>query len=176
MSDDRVAAPRPVSDRMHPWLAVVANAMELLGLALFVAVLVVTLLQVIARYLEIALPWTEELARILFLAAMMLGIAVAIRRRDHIVVDFLFGKWPARTQAAALIVFDCAILLLLAIWLDGARRLLTLNLGSSFITVPWIPVSALYAVEAFAIAFMMLFVFADLIVQVRRYRGEGVEP
>jgi TRAP-type C4-dicarboxylate transport system permease small subunit len=170
MSDDHRPAQDDVSGRPSSWLALVAKAIELVGLVMFVAVLLVTLLQVLARYLEISLPWTEELARILFLAAMTLGIAVAIQRREHIVVDFLLGRWPARTQAAALIAFDCAILLLLAIWLDGARRLIALNLGSSFITVPWIPVSALYAVEACAIALMMLFVSADLIVQTRRYR------
>ena len=173
MSDEHIAAPSTGSSRLPFWLALIAKAMEFVGLVMFVAVLVVTLLQVIARYLEIALPWTEELARILFLAAMMLGIAVAIQRREHIVVDFLFAKWSARTQATTLIIFDCAILLLLAIWFDGARRLLTLNLGSSFITVPWIPVSALYAVEASAIAIMILFVFADLIAQARRRRGEN---
>ena len=173
MSDDHLAARGSASGRHFPWLAPIAKAIELVGLIMFVAVLVVTLLQVIARHLEISLPWTEELARALFLAAMMLGIAVAIQRREHIVVDFLLGRWSARTQATTLIVFDCAILLLLAIWLDGARRLMTLNLGSSFITVPWIPVSALYAVEACAIALMMLFVFADLIVQARARRSGG---
>src|SRR5262245_16018056 len=135
MSDDHHAARSNVSSRQRSWLVRISKAIELLGLAMFIAVLVVTLLQVIARHLEVSLPWTEELARILFLAAMMLGIAVAIQRREHIVVDFLLGRLSARTQANTQIAFDCVILLLLAIWFDGARRLMTLNLGSSFITV-----------------------------------------
>ena len=176
MSDDPVAAPSTMGSRPYSRLAFIASAVEVLGLMMFVAVMVVTLLQVIARHLEIALTWTEELARVLFLASIMLGIAVAIQRRQHIVVDFLLANRSARTQAATLIVFDCAILLLLAIWLDGARRLLTLNIGSSFITLPWLPVPALYAVEACAIVIMILFVLADLMVQVRRYKGEGGAP
>jgi TRAP-type C4-dicarboxylate transport system permease small subunit len=127
---------------------------------------------VFARYLHIAFDWTEELARILFLGSMMIGIALAIRRREHIVVDFLFATRSRRTQAVLSILFDAATLVLLAIWMRGALRLMQLNVGTTFVTVPWLPVSALYAVEAFGIGLMALFVVADLIRQGQVLREE----
>lgn len=169
MPDDENGA--AAGGRLTGLLGLVTGVVEVLGLAAFAAVIVVTLLQVLARYLQISLTWTEELARILFLAAMMASIAVSIHRREHIVVDFLFARWAPRTRAGMSIIFDAATLLLLAIWLDGARRLLTLNSSATFISVPWIPVPALYGVEAAAIALMMVLVFADLLVQVRTYKS-----
>lgn len=157
---ESVAGRRPL-----PFLGTLDRIAEIIALAAFATMMGATLLQVIARYLHIALDWTEELARILFLASMMIGIAIAIRRREHIVVDFLFAAISRRAQAVLSILFDLAIFVLLAIWMRGALRLMTLNAGTTFVTVPWLPVSALYAVEAFGIALMMLFVAADLVRQ-----------
>lgn len=149
--------------RPVPYLDILTGVVEGVALAAFIAMMVCTLLQVFARYLHFALDWTEELARILFLGAVMIGMAVAIRHREHIVVDFVFARLSARAQAAASVVFDIAILVLLVVWLRGALWLLQLNLGTTFVTLPWLPVSWLYAVEAFGIALMILFVGADLV-------------
>jgi TRAP-type transport system small permease protein len=157
--------------RPLPFLGAIDRAVEAIAVTAFIVMMVATLLQVAARYLHVAIDWTEELARILFLCSIMLGIALAIRRREHIVVDFLYGALSRRTQAGFSIGFDLAILGLLAIWLRGALRLMSLNAGTSFVTVPWFPVSLLYAIEAAAIGLMMAFVTADLVRQVQVLRG-----
>jgi len=151
--------------RPIPCLGILERISEIAALAAFIVVMLSTLLQVVARYLHIALDWTEELARVLFLGAIMIGIAVALRRREHIVVDFAFGRLSPRSQAVASVMFDVAILALLLVWLRGALLLLQLNLGTTFVTLPWLPVSWLYAVETFSIVLMILFVTADLLRQ-----------
>lgn len=169
---EQIDAKAVVERRPSPFLRALDALTEAAALAAFVVMIGATLLQVFARYLHIALDWTEEFARILFLASMMVGIALAIQRREHIVVDFLFATQSRRTQAVLSILFDAATLGLLAIWMRGALRLMSLNAGTTFVTVPWLPVSALYAVEAFGIGLMMLFVAADLIRQVQ-VLGQG---
>jgi TRAP-type C4-dicarboxylate transport system permease small subunit len=136
---------------------------EGLALLVFTGVIVITLLQVLARYvLQIPLPWTEELARTLFVASMMVGIALAARRHEHIVVDFLFVRLSARGKAAASIAFDAAILLLLAAWLRGAILLVGVNAGATYVSLPWLRVAHLYTTEAAAIVLMMVFILADI--------------
>jgi TRAP-type transport system small permease protein len=152
----------------NPLLRGFDHLLEAIGVVGFVGMMLATLLQVLARYLEISIDWTEELARILFLASIMLGIAIAIRRRQHIVVDFIYAAASPRAQRILSIGFDLAILVLLAIWLRGALRLMQLNAGTTFVTVPWLPVSFLYAVEAFGVALMIVFVLADLTTRTRR--------
>jgi TRAP-type transport system small permease protein len=144
---------------------------EALAIAAFVLMMVATLLQVAARYLQVSMDWTEELARILFLGAMMLGIAVAIRRREHIVVDVVYVKLSPPARAALQAAFDLGILLLLITWLRGASRLMQLNAGTTFIMLPWVEVSYLYAVETAAIGLMIVLVVADMLRRVRQLAG-----
>jgi TRAP-type C4-dicarboxylate transport system permease small subunit len=155
------------------WLG---RGLEAVGLLGFVAMMLATLLQVFARYLEISIDWTEELARILFLTSIMIGIAIAIPRRQHIAVDFIYAAVSPRTQAALSLGFDLATLLLLIVWLRGAWRLMGLNAGTTFVTVPWLPVSFLYGVEVFGVALMIVFVLADLSTRVRALRAGGTSP
>lgn len=164
-------APRP-----NPWLGGLDHILEAVGLFGFVAMMLATLLQVLARYLQISIDWTEELARILFLTSIMIGVAIAIRRGQHIAVDFVYATASPRKQAALSVGFDLLTLLLLAIWLRGAWRLLGLNQGTTFVSVPWLPVSFLYGVEAFGVALMIVFVVADLARRVQALRPRRSAP
>jgi TRAP-type C4-dicarboxylate transport system permease small subunit len=146
----------------------IATAIEVVGLVLFVAVMLATLLQVFARYAHIPIPWTEEFARTAFLASVMLGIALATYLREHIVVDFLFVRLSQRGQARLWIFFNVGILLLLIVWLRGAWRLFEINTDATFVTLPWLSVSWLYGIEAFSILLMIFFVLADLVEQTGR--------
>lgn len=150
-------------DRGHGPLEWFTDSVEAVALAAFIVMMGATLLQVAGRYLEISMDWTEELARLLFLAAIMLGIAVAIRRREHIVVDVIYLRMPRGVRAAFDVLFDLGILLLLATWLRGAWRLMLLNSGTTFVMLPWIEVAYLYAVEAAAIVLMIVYVLADAV-------------
>ena len=143
------------------------RAAEAIGMLLFVLVMLITLLQVGARYAHVPIPWTEEAARILFLASIMIGIAIAVRRHEHIVVDFMFGKFSFRTQALLTMAFDLLILVLLIIWLMGAWRMMNLNATASYVTLPWLPVSTIYAVEAASIVLAGIFVLEDLLIRFR---------
>jgi TRAP-type C4-dicarboxylate transport system permease small subunit len=143
-------------------LGLIDTSVEIVAVSAFVVMMLATLLQIVVRYLQVPIDWTEELARTLFLCSIMLGIALAIRRRDHIVVDFIYAGLTQQAKAKLSILFDLATLLLLATWLRGALRLMELNVGASFVMLPWFPVSVLYGIEAGAVALMILFVVIDL--------------
>jgi TRAP-type C4-dicarboxylate transport system permease small subunit len=70
-------------------------------LSLFLAAtLFLSFLQVIARYLfQVSTPWSEELARLLFVWGVFLGAAVGVRRDLHTRVDFVFRKLPPGLSA-----------------------------------------------------------------------------
>ncbi len=162
--------------RPNPLFAWLDHLLEAAGLFGFVIMMLATLLQVLARYLEVSIDWTEELARILFLASIMIGIAIAIRRGQHIAVDFIYAARSPRVRAVLSIGFDLAILVLLAVWLRGALRLMGLNAGTTFVTVPWLPVSFLYGVEALGVGLMILFVLADLLRHVQMLSPRSAAP
>ena len=167
-------APSPVPRGLR-LLQTVENGIEAIALFGFVVMMLVTLLQVVARYvLHISLPWTEELARTLFLTTMMVGIALAVRRREHIAVDFLFLRLPVSVQVKVHIVFAVGILLFLAVWLRGALRMADVNQMATYVSLPWLRVATTYQVEVAAIALMIVYVLIDLACRVRAVRkGEA---
>ena len=68
--------------------------------SLLFALLVVGALQVTSRYTGlIFVPWTEEVARLLFVWVVWIGAAAAAFRGSHIRFDFLVERLPRSMRA-----------------------------------------------------------------------------
>ncbi len=68
------------------------------GLLLFV-LLVVGFLQVVSRYTGLMfIPWTEEVARLLFVWVVWVGAAAGLIRGGHIRFEFVVERLPARIR------------------------------------------------------------------------------
>lgn len=64
-----------------------------------VVMIVVTLAQVIARYVVASpLPWSEELARYCFVWIVFLGGALGLARGVHLGVDIFVNRLPSRVR------------------------------------------------------------------------------
>jgi TRAP-type C4-dicarboxylate transport system permease small subunit len=138
----------------------------------FIGMLLATGGQVLFRYvLKISVPWTEELARILFILSMFLGIAIAIREKEHIVVNFLFKKLNIRAQAIGHIVFDAAIFILLCFLARGTVSMIRIMWNSYMIALDWIRTAYLYMGEFIAILFMMFYVILQTLENVETLRS-----
>ncbi|MBW1960935.1 MAG: TRAP transporter small permease [Deltaproteobacteria bacterium] len=133
--------------------------LEAVTMAGFIGMLLSTGGQVLFRYaLRISVPWTEELARILFILTMFFGIAIAIRENEHIVVDFLFKKLNRRFQAIGQILYHSAILILLCFMARGTIAMTKMTWDSYMIALDWIRTGYLYFGEFLAVLCMMLYV------------------
>jgi TRAP-type transport system small permease protein len=139
------------------------NFIVIVAMIGFIGMLLATGGQVLFRYvLRIPVPWTEELARILFTQSMFLGIAVAIREKNHIIVDFLFKKLPLRSQTIGRIVFDVAILLLLFLLANGTITMAQITWNSYMIALSWVRTAYLYIGELITVVFMMFYVLLEI--------------
>lgn len=66
----------------------------------FGMMLLVMAIQVIARYaLGVAVPWTDEVSRYLFLAEIFLGSVLALRYQEHIRITVVTDLLPASASA-----------------------------------------------------------------------------
>ena len=84
---------------------------EIIGGALLVVLCCAATLQVVWRYLFAnPLAWTEEFATIVFAWVVFLGAALALKQRDHFVIEAAIGLLPraprllARRLAVALVL------------------------------------------------------------------------
>ena len=154
--------------KKNRFLDLVEKAVVILAMAGFIGMLLAAGGQVMFRYvLKIAVPWTEELARALFVLSMFFGMAVAIRGKDHIVVDFLFKRLSVRKQALGRIVFDGAILILLCFLARGTVTMTRLMWDSYLISLDWIRTGYLYIGELVAVLLMMLYVVLEILENLR---------
>ncbi|AOF52629.1 C4-dicarboxylate ABC transporter permease [Rodentibacter caecimuris] len=86
---------------------------EWIGGALFLVIFCILIAQILSRQVfHSPLIWSEELTKLLFVYVGMLGISVAIRKQDHVYIDFLTNLMPAKVRKLSntfvqLIIFAC---------------------------------------------------------------------
>lgn len=109
---------------MKRLLKVLETISEHLATGCFVAFFLVVLLQISYRYLlNLPLTWSEEAARALNIWAVFLGVAVAVRRGQHLRVDLLdsyLARRLPRVQLALHVLTTGLSLLLVGVLLRGA--------------------------------------------------------
>lgn len=87
---------------MRRWLQKSANA---LGGGLFLAMFVVFLVQITARFaFNKPLPWTDEAAVILYIWVIMWSAAAVVPEREHVVFDLVWNSVGRRARQAMRIV------------------------------------------------------------------------
>lgn len=101
--------------------------------ALLAVVVVITLAQVVARYLlGSSLVWSEELNRLLHLWLVMLAAA----RAAHLRIGLLEDRLPPRARAVLDLVLAALSLGLLALMIRGGLRLAALTRSDMFTSIP----------------------------------------
>ena len=130
------------------------------GVALvgFCGMLLSTWAQILFRKLAISVDWTEELARILFITSVFLGIAIGVAEKRHIVVDFLLNRLPPRLRALVGAMFHAVILVFLIFLLRGAAAMVSVTWESYMIAISWLRTGYLYLIECIAIVLTMIYV------------------
>ncbi|OOF48676.1 C4-dicarboxylate ABC transporter permease [Rodentibacter genomosp. 1] len=75
---------------------------EWIGGALFLVIFCILIAQILSRQVfQSPLIWSEELAKLLFVYVGMLGISVAVRKQEHVYIDFLTNLMPERIKKIA---------------------------------------------------------------------------
>jgi TRAP-type C4-dicarboxylate transport system permease small subunit len=83
---------------------------------LMMAMVALTLLQVISRYaLNAAFPWTEELARIDLIYLTFIGSIVAFQRRQHLKIEIVVHALPRGARRWLRVIVDLASMLVLGV-------------------------------------------------------------
>lgn len=102
------------------WIGYVSDGLDRVArglVAVLVGVMSVILIaQVFFRYaLQNSLPWSEEVARYLFVWASLLGASIALRLHFHPGLTLLVDRLPGRVRAAVNLVAHGLVLVLLVV-------------------------------------------------------------
>ena len=78
---------------------------EIFLVILMVLAVAIVAAQVVTRYvLKVALPWSEEIARYLFLWLTWVGASYATKERKHVSIDLVYEKMPQAGKRVCTIV------------------------------------------------------------------------
>ena len=87
---------------MRVWLKRGADAV---GVCLFAALFLTFIVQITARFVfDRPLPWTDELAVILYVWVILWAAAFMVPAKDHVVFDLLYNTMGPRTRRGMLLV------------------------------------------------------------------------
>ncbi len=121
-------------------LKIVRRLDDVLACMLIATITVITIGAVFMRYIVgNPLQWVEELVIALFIWAIMLGSAAAMKRRQHVSIDVLTSLLPVRYQHYSALLNDVIMIGALSLfgWLGwelalGAEEKITPILGISY--------------------------------------------
>lgn len=153
-------------------LRLLDRTVETVATAAFIVMFAAALAQVLFRYvLQIPVPWTEELARVLFTWAMLLGIALAIRTGEHIRVEALADRLPPRASILLELAFQLLIVLFLLMLARGTLRMMDVTWNNYLIALGWMRTGYLYLAQLIAIGLMLLYLALRIADGVRALGG-----
>jgi tripartite ATP-independent transporter DctM subunit len=104
---------------------------DYLSLGLFWALAFVVFLQFFTRYvLNSSLGWTEEIARVLLVAASLMGSALSIRKNSHISVEFFYRYLSPRGGRILSTVVDVLRVVFFIVLIIACHRLASRTFGA----------------------------------------------
>jgi TRAP-type C4-dicarboxylate transport system permease small subunit len=143
-----------------------ARGLEILTIALFVALTLDVLWGVVSRYiLGHQSRWTEEIAVYLLVWVSLLGAALMYRDRGHLGVDYFVSKLHPDAQRVAAVIAELAVILFAGFTLVyGGGLLVVRTLGTGQITpaMGW-QVGYLYSVVPLSGIFIVGFAVEHLL-------------
>ena len=160
---------------LREWRRKCFAAMEAILFVLVLALLALIALQVFTRYvLQAALPWTEEVARMLLVWTVMLGAAVAMERKQHYTITVLSSNFRGVTGMVVLLVTNVLGLVFLAALVRYGFDYAAANVKTVYISTQ-VSRSWIYLAMPFGAAIMGISLILHSI-EVALNRGKGQAP
>jgi TRAP-type C4-dicarboxylate transport system permease small subunit len=117
---------------------ILLNLEEFLSCALFLVMCISVALGVLARFFDLALVWTDELARYSFIWSVLLGTVVVFKQKKHIAVDLMESVFPEKMTKVIHVLIHVALLILFLILLRYGWMLTqqTWNVPTTSLEIP----------------------------------------
>jgi TRAP-type C4-dicarboxylate transport system permease small subunit len=114
------------------------NLEELLSSLLFTIMCISVALGVFARFFELSLVWTDELARYTFIWSVLLGSVVVFKHKKHIVIDFIGNIFPKTINVTIQVLIHIGLLFLFYILIKHGwvLTLQTWNVPTTSLQIP----------------------------------------
>jgi|GEM_PF-620606 len=145
---------------MEKTYKVYLRSVEILCVALLLAILSCMVIQITCRILQISQSFTEELARICFCIMVFVGSPLALAEGVHIVVDMVVKHFSPMGGRIVNIIDSIFIDAFSVFCIRGMSTMLTANKATLAVSLPWLRMNAVYLL--IDISFFCLFVVSTI--------------
>ena len=125
----------------------------------FLVVFVTFMMTIICRYvLRFAIPWSYEVSILGYMYCMFFGSGIALKRAEHVVFSLLYDKLPPIGQLICKLVYNAALVVLIAIiFVPCLNSLMASTMTTGILKMPYKAVFAPFLWMLFECAFRCLF-------------------
>jgi TRAP-type C4-dicarboxylate transport system permease small subunit len=118
--------------------------------------IVLTLTQVFMRYiLKISIPWTEEVARLLYGILIFSGVVLLEAENNQIKTTFLLEKLPKKVHYVIQLLINVASMILCGSLIYGATKMVKSSWSITLGSLPWLSSAVTYIVIIVCMPFVI---------------------
>lgn len=150
---------------------------EIFLVILMIAAVAIVAAQVITRYvLKVSLPWSEEIARYMFLWLTWVGASYATKERKHVSIDIIYAKLPKAGKTVCTIISTVVWLIFLGMMFYLSFRLTkSVASGGQVAVGSGIPMWIPYASIPTGMGLMLFRLIQNCVHDLRGAKKEGGE-
>ena len=125
----------------------------------FLVVFITFMMTIFCRYvLRFAIPWSYEVSILGYMYCMFFGSGIALKRDEHVVFSLLYDKLPPAGKLACKLIYNAALIVLIAIvFVPCIRSLMASTMKTGILKMPYKVVFAPFMWMLFECAFRCLF-------------------
>ena len=143
------------------------KAMEYAAALLMFSLFMIVFIQVVFRYvIQASLPWTEEMARYLFVWLIFVTTSLCVRKQVHLGIDFLTVRFPDWVQRH-LYILSLILSLIFSIFVVMEGYDLLSRSGNQISPMLHIPMSFVYVVIPLSYATICLLLLVQIVQSLR---------
>lgn len=133
------------------------KSIEYVGSALLLLVTLISIVQVILRYVfDYAIIWGEEGSRFLFIWVVMLGAVLGLSQGKHMIIKVIPSHLPPKVAAWIALPLQLLALVFLCVVAFKGLALLSLTKNDYYVTLPF-PVMYAYLAAVVGAALMIFY-------------------
>lgn len=114
----------------------VNKILYVIGGIFFILMLLVMVVQIVARSTKISISWTEEAGRLCFMYVVFIGAAIATNNGSHLAIDTVLAKTTGIGRKIFEIGINLVCLSVQIVFLIGSLSMLRVSVGRSYATLP----------------------------------------
>lgn len=150
------------------------KVLSVLTVLMFFGVFAAVMTQIITRYMPISFTWTEELSRMLFVAAVCFCGPVAYRDHEFVIVDILIDQLPNGIRKYVELLIHIAIIILFVVILKFGITLTT-NGHRQLMPTLGVPMSYAYGLIPFSAACFIYYAILNVVKTFKIITGKDIK-